>query len=201
VNDPASPLALAAGGFILIQRAAYEQIGGHAAVRAHIVEDVNLARRAKAMGLRLNTRLTRDLVSTRMYDGWSDMWEGLSKNAYAGMDYDPKKFWVGAVVAILVAVLPPIYLGVGIGWVAANPTPAGWAFLGLAAVANVAQVAVHARTVRHMGLPVYHALMMPISIALYVAIAASSAHAHHYRGGNVWKGRRYERAVVVGNAE
>jgi hypothetical protein len=64
-------------------------------------------------------------------------------------------------------------------------------------VANVAQVAVHARTVRHMGLPVYHALMMPISIALYVAIAASSAHAHHYRGGNVWKGRRYEPALVT----
>ena len=29
VNDPASPLALAAGGFILFRRAAYERVGGH----------------------------------------------------------------------------------------------------------------------------------------------------------------------------
>lgn len=197
VNDPASPLALAAGGFILMRRDAYEAAGGHAAVRGHMVEDVNLARRAKSMGLQLHTRLTRDLVTTRMYADWPDMWEGLSKNAYAGMDYDPKKFWVGLVVCLLVGVLPPMYLLAGLAWVAASPASAGWAFLALSGVANAAQVAVHARTIRHMGLPVYHAVMMPVSIALYIAIATSSAYQHHFRGGNVWKGRRYGRAVVL----
>lgn len=202
VNDPASPLALAAGGFILIRRSAYEQIGGHAAVRAQVNEDVTLARRAKAAGVRLRTVLTRDLVTTHMYDDWADLWEGLSKNAYAGMDYDPKKFWVGAAVGVLAVVLPPAYLLAGVAWAAARPaSPAAWAFAVLAAVTVVAQAAVHGRTTRHMGLPIYHALMMPASAGLYIAIAADSAYQHHYRGGNVWKGRRMADAAAASAAE
>jgi glycosyltransferase involved in cell wall biosynthesis len=204
VNNPASPLALAAGGFILVRRGAYDRIGGHAAVRHHVVEDVNLAKLAKASGVRTHTRLTRNLVTTHMYDGWADLWEGLCKNAYAGMDYDPKKFWVGLVVGVVVMVLPPVYLAATLGWAAAATSAAAgsagaggaasaWVAVCLAAVGVIAQAAIHARTVRHMGLPVYHAVLMPLSVGLYLAAAVASAFRHHYRGGNVWKGRRYGR--------
>jgi hypothetical protein len=200
VNNPASPLALAAGGFILVRRSAYETVGGHEAVRHHVVEDVNLARRAKSMGVRTHARLTRDLVTTHMYDDWADLWEGLCKNAYAGMDYDPKKFWVGSVVGVAVAVLPPIYLAATLAWAVAapTPTPTAWAAFALSAVIVVAQAAIHARTVRHMGLAAYHALLMPVSVGLYIAAATTSAFRHHYRGGNVWKGRRYGRVEAGG---
>lgn len=190
VNKHASPVALAAGGFILMRRAAYEKVGGHESVRSHIVEDVNLARKAKAAGLKLHTRLTRDLVSTQMYENWTDLWEGLAKNAYAGMDYQPRKFWVGLIFGVMVAVLPPVYLATTAIWAFATAAPVAWWALALAAVIVAAQAAVHARTIRHMGLPIYHALLMPVSIALYQAIAADSAFQYHYRGGNVWKGRR-----------
>ena len=200
VNNPASPLALAAGGFILVRRTAYETVGGHEAVRQHVVEDVNLARRAKSMGVRTHARLTRDLVTTHMYDGWADLWEGLCKNAYAGMDYDPKKFWVGLVVGVAVMVLPPAYLLAAVAWAtldarsSTSATALPWIAVALAAVGVLAQAAVHARTVRHMGLPVYHALLMPVSVGLYLAAAVASAFHYHYRGGNVWKGRRYGKA-------
>ncbi|HEX8913638.1 MAG TPA: glycosyltransferase [Humisphaera sp.] len=195
VNDPASPLALAAGGFIAVKRSAYERAGGHEAVRHHVVEDVNLARLVKQSGGRLDTRLTRDLVSTRMYDGWGEMWEGLSKNAYAGMDFQPRKFWVGLVVGTLMMVLPPVYLlGTG-AWVLAGlltntPTPLGWVAFVLSIVVVAAQAAVHGRTTRHMGLPAYHALLMPASVAFYLTVACASAYQHHFRGGTVWKGRK-----------
>ncbi|QOV90563.1 glycosyltransferase [Humisphaera borealis] len=190
VNNPASSIALAAGGFILIRRSAYEKVGGHESVRSHIVEDVQLARRAKSMGVRLHTRLTRNLVTTHMYEDWNDLWEGLAKNAYAGMDYQPRKFWVGLIVGMMVAVLPPVYMVATLIWVIAAPSPAGWTALALSAAIVAAQAAIHARTIRHMGLPLYHAVLMPVSIALYQAIAASSAFQYHYRGGNLWKGRR-----------
>ena len=42
VNDPSKPDALAAGGFILIRRDAYDRAGGHEAVRGEIIEDIQL---------------------------------------------------------------------------------------------------------------------------------------------------------------
>src|SRR5271170_4375748 len=44
VNDPASPAAAANGQYLLISREAYDAVGGHAAVRTSLLEDVALAR-------------------------------------------------------------------------------------------------------------------------------------------------------------
>jgi cellulose synthase/poly-beta-1,6-N-acetylglucosamine synthase-like glycosyltransferase len=52
-NDPADPTAFAAGPFMLFRRSAYGAIGGHAALAGEVVEDLALARRIKAAGLRL----------------------------------------------------------------------------------------------------------------------------------------------------
>jgi glycosyltransferase involved in cell wall biosynthesis len=79
VSDPRSPAAAANGQYLLIRRDAYEAIGGHAAVANSILEDVELARRAKQAGYRLQFRLS-DVVSTRMYRSLPEMWEGWTKN-------------------------------------------------------------------------------------------------------------------------
>lgn len=79
VSDPKSPAAAANGQYLLIRRDAYEAIGGHAAVAKAILEDVELARRVKAAGFRLQFRLS-DVVSTRMYRSFPEMCEGWTKN-------------------------------------------------------------------------------------------------------------------------
>ncbi len=43
VNDPAKSNAYANGAFMLIRRDAYEKIGGHAAVRQCLNEDMHMA--------------------------------------------------------------------------------------------------------------------------------------------------------------
>ena len=50
VRSPRSPVAIAAGGFILVSRAAYEGVGGHEAMRNELVDDQMLAVRLKAAG-------------------------------------------------------------------------------------------------------------------------------------------------------
>ncbi len=57
VNNPAMADAAANGQFLLIRRAAYMTIGGHAAVAGDILEDVALARRVKQAGLGCTLRL------------------------------------------------------------------------------------------------------------------------------------------------
>ena len=76
------PSALVAGGFLL-RAARPTTLGGHAAVRGQVVEDV-------ALGTRQGTRpsafssMPAQSVHRRMYEGWRDTFHGLKKNAYAG---------------------------------------------------------------------------------------------------------------------
>ncbi len=79
VSDPASPVAAANGQYLLIRRDVYEAVGGHASVVEAILEDVELARKVKQAGYRLQFR-SSDVVSTRMYRSFGQMWEGWTKN-------------------------------------------------------------------------------------------------------------------------
>jgi hypothetical protein len=80
VSDPASPIAAANGQYILIRRAAYEAIGGHAAVAGEILEDVALAKHVKAAGRKIRFRYAADAVRTRMYRNLAQLREGWTKN-------------------------------------------------------------------------------------------------------------------------
>jgi len=82
VNDPSSPAAAANGQFLMIRRDAYNAIGGHASVAGEVLEDVALAKRAKAAGYRLWFGPGKGIVRTRMYRSFDSMWEGWRKNLY-----------------------------------------------------------------------------------------------------------------------
>jgi glycosyltransferase involved in cell wall biosynthesis len=80
VSDPASTTAAANGQFILIRRAAYDAVGGHAAVAGNLLEDVALAQNVKRSGYKLRFRYAADAVRTRMYRNFSQLQEGWTKN-------------------------------------------------------------------------------------------------------------------------
>lgn len=79
VNNPRRRTAYANGAFMLMRRSCYEAIGGHEAVRDHITEDMELARRAKACGQRLRVTTSRDLYSVRMYGSFGALWSGWTR--------------------------------------------------------------------------------------------------------------------------
>ena len=80
VSNPASRLAAANGQFLLVSRDAYDKVGGHAAVKAEILEDVQIAFLAKRRKLGLRFRYAADALSTRMYRTTGAMIEGWTKN-------------------------------------------------------------------------------------------------------------------------
>ena len=75
------------GPFMLFKKNAYEKIGGHASVKNAIVEDVWLARRIKELGLSLVAADGAALLSVRMYRNFEDIWNGFSKNIFAGFQF------------------------------------------------------------------------------------------------------------------
>jgi chlorobactene glucosyltransferase len=77
------------GQFMLFRRAAYERIGGHAAVRDHIVEDVALGREITLRmhdGMRLLNCDACGVVDCRMYRSFREVCNGFTKNARAAFE-------------------------------------------------------------------------------------------------------------------
>jgi len=87
VNDPNSSIAMANGMFYMIRRDVYEEMGGHTEVRDLAVEDVGIGRKVKAAGLGLLLANGRNLMETKMYDGFAATLSGWTRILSACMDY------------------------------------------------------------------------------------------------------------------
>jgi GT2 family glycosyltransferase len=66
-NDNRKDWAIANGQVFLIRRSAYESVGGHAAVRFELAEDVQLMRKLKSAGFRTRLFHGDELATTHMY--------------------------------------------------------------------------------------------------------------------------------------
>lgn len=80
-------LSIAVGQLMLFRAVAYWAIGGHDSAGASIVEDLVLARRIKAAGLRWRLLHATDLVTSRMYSGSRPAFDGFAKNLFAAFDF------------------------------------------------------------------------------------------------------------------
>ncbi|MDL5050329.1 glycosyltransferase [Oscillatoria amoena NRMC-F 0135] len=85
-------LGAANGQFVLFRRSDYDALGGHEAVRNHLVEDVALARATLAAGRKLLNVDGTELVSCRMYHRFADLWEGFTKNLRAAFEKNAGAF-------------------------------------------------------------------------------------------------------------
>lgn len=80
VSRPEPSLAAAVGQWFMFRNEAYRRIGGHAAVRGHVVEDVSLATLLKRSEARLVPALAHDVLRVAMYRDFAQLWRGFSKN-------------------------------------------------------------------------------------------------------------------------
>ncbi len=76
-------LSAAVGQHMLWRRSAYQRIGGHKAVRDEVAEDLALARRSSALGLRVLLATGRGEVFCRMYRTPAEAIAGFGKNLFA----------------------------------------------------------------------------------------------------------------------
>ena len=180
--------AIANGQYLLFRREAYEAVGGHAAVRSEVAEDLALAQRVKRAGLRLGIRGARDGLATRMYRSFAELREGWSKNLYVG-GLQTLPPWIRPFTA-------PLSLAAGIGLWIAPPVVLALALFGMGDAALlvwsttvcVISLLVWSGFVREMNVPLGYALLYPVGAAVGAYIFARS----WVRGRRVeWKGRRY----------
>jgi chlorobactene glucosyltransferase len=180
---PFPALAAANGQCLAFRRKAYDRIGGHISARSRIVEDIVLARRIKAAGLRLRMADGAGLITCRMYRSWRGVRDGFAKNIIAG--YGGRAIFLLLATAFhwLIFLVPPLWL-IGGGLLPADPlyplvpfllTGAGLLIRAITAVATRQRVR--------------DAIFMPISALLMTRIAAQALYWQLRYGGVHWKGR------------
>lgn len=184
VNDPLRATAAAAGGTLLIRPRALRRIGGIAAVRGALIDDVALAAAVKRGG-RIWLGHSGLARSIRSYPAAADVWRMVSRSAYVQLRFSPLLL-LGTVAAMAVTFLvPPLVALFGHGmarWF-------GWLTWG-------AMAAAYQPTLHRYHRSILWAPCLPAIAAFYLAATIGSAVNHHLGRGVAWKGRAYQGAGV-----
>jgi glycosyltransferase involved in cell wall biosynthesis len=186
VSDPTSDVVAANGQYILIRREAYEAVGGHAAVRNSMLEDVDLARLVKRSGRTIRFRYGRDAVKTRMYRSFRQLWEGWTKNLALLF---PKPLRLAALSALEgLGMLGGLVLFLaGLEWQSRRV-----ALLGLAAALVVGIGFLQRIHKAHFGW--LNTIVSPFGLPIFVLLLVRS-RLHYMRDDVTWKGRHYSPAA------
>lgn len=182
-------LGAANGQALFFSRDGYRAIGGHEALRWHLVEDIALGR---AMAERMGEGRwwvnvdSAGMIRCRMYRSFWEVWEGFTKNIRAAFEARVWSFVFVGVGQVAFFILPFVLL-----WI---PDPSRhWAvcevslILGLRALATL-----------FAGGSWWSVLLHPVAYILAVAIGLNSWR-RSVGSGVIWKGRLY--AVEVRQKE
>lgn len=180
--------ATATGQFMLVRRAVYDAVGGHAAIHTDICEDVALARAIKQAGGNVLMCDGRTLLSTRMYVGWRTLWLGVAKNL-VDMLGGPGPTMLTAAVGVALAwaawLIPAAdaavcLSGETVGCFALAPALAG----------SAAAIGLHLAGTVYFQIPLWYGLLFPFGYTAGALMAIDSVR-RRWRGRVTWKGRTY----------
>jgi glycosyltransferase involved in cell wall biosynthesis len=182
VNDPASGVAAANGQYLLIRRDVYDGVGGHAAIRSSLLEDVELARLVKRAGHRLRFRTAGEAVSARMYRSFAQMREGWTKNL--ALLFPHSRCLAAKRSAEFAAVVAGVVMGAA-GALRRRPAVALTGMLGAGCV-----YLQFLRRIRRAHFPADSEVVSLFGLPLFAYLLLRSVRAHE-RSAVTWKGRTY----------
>jgi hypothetical protein len=179
-SDPAPRLAAGCGQLVITRKTSYEQMGGHAAIRATFHDGIKLPRAYRASGLRTDLFDATDTATCRMYRSASDLWSGLAKNATEGL----------AAPTLIVPVTLILFGGQVLPWILVPLAPRLSApERVMAALALVAAYVPRLVAVRRFRQSPLGAVLHPVGILILLAIQWYAFTRRALGYGAIWKGR------------
>jgi hopene-associated glycosyltransferase HpnB len=177
VNDPRRKTAAAAGGCMLVKRAALERAGGVDVIRAEIIDDCAMGRAMKAQGP-IWLGLTERAFSIRPYQGLSEIRRMVARSAYAQLGYSPLNL-LGTFIGMIA-----VYGAAPVLALAAHQSAQASGILAWLAMAFAFQP-----IARFYRVSPLWGLVLPLIGFVYALFTLDSA-IQHWRGkGGMWKGR------------
>ena len=168
----------AAGGCILLRRAALERIGGLAAFRGEVIEDCAMARAVKQTGGGLWMGLTRKSVSLRTYTSFTEIQDLIARTAFTQLGYSELAL-AGTLLGMMVTYLLPVIFTFSAQAVVWRLGLAAWTLMAIT----------YLPTVRFYRMSPLWAAALPLAAAFYTYATWLSAVRYWLGRGGQWKGR------------
>ena len=184
-NEPASRVAAAAGGCILIDSAMLRSIGGFGALRGAIIDDCALARLVKRAGGRTWIGLSHDARSSRPYESLNHIWNMVARTAFTQLHYSNIMLGLCSALLVLTFIVPVVGVVSGTAIVR---------FVSITALAAMGLT--YLPTLRFYDLPPVWILSLPLAACLFLAMTWTSAIRYWCGERTRWKARSYERKAT-----
>jgi len=168
----------AAGGCILLKRAALERVGGLAAIRGEVIDDCTLARAVKRSGGGIWMGLTRKSVSLRTYTSFTEIQDLIARTAFTQLGYS-SLLLAGTLLGMTVTYLLPVIFTFSTQPMVWRLGLAAWALMGIT----------YLPTVRFYRMSPLWAAALPVAAAFYTYATWLSAVRYWLGRGGQWKGR------------
>jgi len=179
-RDPRSRHFVGVGAFNLVRASAYARAGGHEPIRLRPDDDIKLGKILKRSGARQDALSGRGMVSVEWYRTLGETIDGLMKNSFAVVQYNPPMMLLGVVFYVVLGLAPLAALVLGTG-------PLQW--LGAAAVGW--QLLVHAWVAREAHLPLRAVLLYPVIYLIFAWIVLRAMVLNLRQGGIYWRDTFY----------
>ncbi len=181
-NEPASKVAAAAGGCILVDADALRTIGGMNAIKGAVIDDCTLAKEIKQAGYKTWVGVTHGVISQRPYASLAGIWDMVARTAFTQLFYSNSLLLVCTMLMLLMYLLP-VYGMIFF-------TGSAWFYSVFAALITLG---LYLPTLRYYSLNSAWALCMPAIAGLYLLMTWTSA-IRYWRGERSrWKGRIYQK--------
>ena len=195
-NREGYPRPFVNGQFIMIDRSAYDRIGGHQAVHDEMLEDLAIGRLAAAAGLRSGAFFAGGMVTCRMYDSWAQFKSGWSRIfAEASRRRVERLSRAALQVRIFGAVLPAFTLaGIVASFLGLGLSPAALCYVtaALTGLALICFLGTLCGSFRPAGLPWRSIIAYPIGAWIVSGVIRGAAGKVERREMTSWAGREYQ---------
>jgi len=185
VNNEKDPAAMGIGAFLMIQRQAYDRIGGHEALRQVILDDIGLARLAKQAGAKIMIADAKKIFSIRMYHSLQEIWTGWRKNIFLAFKKSVVRtlYYVGVILGFTLTpwLMVGAHVAIGSGWVLQSLSAAGLLLVLFTELVLCEELRLEKR----------YAFLFPLGAVILSAILINSMWQVLFHGRSEWRGRTY----------
>lgn len=173
VRHPA--FAAANGMNVLVERASYDDVGGHASISASLIDDIDLCREFKRRKKVTSLVNVAPYITCDMYATNKEVWNGFSKNVFKGMNE-----------AVGIALYFFLYYGIQLSAFVAFAIRPSWSLFFSCMFVLMARLAIDIKSGGR------HFWLYPFSLIAYLLLLSSAVVRKWRRKPISWKGRTYQ---------
>ncbi len=175
------------GQYFVFKREAYFGMGGHAAVKGKILEDVHISKKIKDAGYNYMIFDGSSALTCRMYKNFHEVWKGYTRIMFSAFDYSFTTMLLVMVLVSIFLLMPFVFLPLGIliyNW------PADIMTLIILQVSIISAIRISI-SIRFKENPL-NVFIHPLAMIFIVLVSINSFLHHRFGEGVSWKGRTYQ---------